>query len=531
MDYTVLIKLMYSLPELPFSEEKFDLSSLTSIAGEEHDVAEMAALVEKINEFSSQSNFEKVWDVLAVYRDETLEVLETRKPSPTFMQQIEAFYGDSFEHYELVPSLTIWSGPGWGITTPERDKASFILGPLAENYDFTADRFTSLAIHEFGHPFVNHIVMENMDPINQTEDLFSEIKSSMELQGYGNWLTCIIEHFVRAGEVLISEQMGELPLSNSLKEDYAGNRNFIYLSYIVEKLREYRIEKKFTYPQSVRKTLIDFQKTFSKRGTQVSTVEGVLTASQSGKPIPFAHIGVKGKNLGTISRPDGTFSVDVSQASISDSLTFSSVGYKTITYPISSLDERLNVSMEEEAILLNEVIVTTKKKKVKYEKFGRYKPTKVTRGQNGFRTFGFGGEQGIRINNTKTYQLDEISFHMRFNSVDSILFRINIYEVKDGLPGKSLLSKNLFVTSKKGQKWIRKKVKDQVLVIDQDIIVSYEVVQIWYNEKNQNNIYFTFGEAYPEGGVFLRRSSLDKWITQEPEAFPITLYVSGIPYE
>lgn len=265
--------------------------------------------------------------------------------------------------------------------------------------------------------------------------------------------------------------------------------------------------------------------------TVISKVRGVLTVAGSDKPIQFAHIGVPGKNLGTISRLDGSYEVDLSTAAPDDSLVFSAIGYKRAAFPITELTERFDVSLSEDIAILNEVVVTAKREQAKLENLGRIKPSKITRGQNGLGTFGFGGEQGIRINTQKQYYLEEVSFHLRFNTVDSILFRINVYDIdENGLPKNSLLNKDLFVKSKKKQKWINKKLGDDGLVIDQDIIVSYELVQIWYSDKSSNDIFYTYGKDYPEGGMYFRRSSMDRWITSGQGAFPITLYISGREY-
>ena len=115
---------------------------------------------------------------------------------------------------------------------------------------------------------------------------------------------------------------------------------------------------------------------------------------------------------------------------------------------------------------------------------------------------------------------------MRFNTTDSILFRINMYDVKNDLPHTSLLRKELFMKSYRGQKWIRKDFSDQKIVIDEDVIVTYEIVKIWYSDKTHNNIFFTYGKGYEEGRKYRRASSHDRWQTEEG-AIPIALYITG----
>jgi|GEM_PF-937260 len=532
LDYSTAVELMYYMPEFPQQKLSVPIDLLQKMGFQtEEDQALIQSILEKVNQFSIESNFEQVWSILAKHRNQTVEILNAHKPSSELMSELEGFYGQSYQHYEIVPSLTIWSGAGWGFKNINENKSTFVLGPLDNNYDFTSDRFTSLSIHEFGHSFVNHIVEENGQIITETSGLFRDVEASMRRQGYSNWTSCVIEHFVRAGEVIIPEIMGDSATSQSNLQNNINERDFIYLEYIVARLKEYRLDKKLPYSVAVKNTLKDFQNKFQPKEDKVSTIKGFVRMSDSNEPIPFVHIGVQGKNLGTISRPDGSYEIDLSQTSAQDSLVFSSIGFKRASFVISELTESFDVSLLQEVKILKEVVVTGKKQRIKTEKFGRIKPSKMTRGQNGLLEFGFGGEQGIRINTSQTYYLEEVSFHMRFNTVDSVLFRINIYDIcEDGLPSNSLLNRNIFVKSKKGQKWIRKRLEDERLMIDQDIIITYEVVQVWFNEKSNNAIFLTYGKGYPEGGVYLRRSSMDKWITEEPDAFPITLYVSGKVY-
>lgn len=529
IDYSTLVRLMYHLPEFPHDVGVDYSEDIIGNTGYEPNL--IRSVIDHVNQFFKTAHFNEVWTSLAEERTTTLALLHQRKPSREFMSEVERFYGQSYAHYEIVPSLTLWSGPGFGIRSKKESKATFVLGPLAENYDFTSDRFTSLSIHEFGHSFVNHIVEESRQIINETSGLFRDIEASMKSQGYSNWISCVIEHFVRVGEVMIPEIMGDTTTSRANLNYHMMEKDFIYLEYIVTRLKEYRLNKKLPYSVAVNNTLKDFQNKFQPKEDQVSTIKGLVRMSNSNEPIPFAHIGIQGKNLGTISRPDGSYEIDLSQASAQDSLVFSSIGFKKASFAISDLTESFDVSLVEDIKILKEVLVTGKKQRTKTEKFGRTKPSKRTRGQNGILDFGFGGEQGIRISTSQTYYLEEVSFHMRFNTVDSVLFRVNIYDIdENGLPGNSLLNRNLFVKSKKGQKWIRKRLEDERLMIDQDIIITYEVVQVWFNEKSNNAIYLTFGKEYPEGGLYLRRSSMDKWITEAPDAFPITLYVSGKVY-
>lgn len=267
IDYATIVNLLYFLPEFPLDKNYELPSERVKALGYESDeeLRMIRTIVQKTNKLYIESNFESIWANLAPYRTKVLSHLTKNKPSQVVMKEMEIFYDMSYAQYEIVPSLTIWSGPGWGIKDVAQNKAIFILGPLNKNYDFEdTERFLNLAIHEFGHSFVNHVVLQHKDQIKKTADLFPALKPDMVPQGYRKWESCVIEHFVRAGEVIIPESLGNSTGLQELIEDYTTNRKFIYLPFIIEKLKTYRLDKKFSYQKAVRKTLVDLEKEYAE---------------------------------------------------------------------------------------------------------------------------------------------------------------------------------------------------------------------------------------------------------------------------
>lgn len=263
MEYNFLIDLFYALPEFPLIDGYELPVELLSKYGYDSDseVSRVRNLVDRANEFSKSSHFEKVWMRLEPFRQQTLTLLKGYKPTRHLIDEMERFYGQVFSIYEIVPSLTLWSGPGWGNKDDENHRALFILGPLGKNYEYSdGEKFENLAIHEFGHAFANDVVLENRDLIQKTEALFAPVKEWMIPQGYSDWKTCLTEHFVRAGEVILLERSGDSSASTRLREHYSGQLHFSYLPFIVDKLNYYRTELHYSYRESVFRTLIDLEK-------------------------------------------------------------------------------------------------------------------------------------------------------------------------------------------------------------------------------------------------------------------------------
>lgn len=266
INYATLVNLMYLLPEFPLNKN-YELSRETAIyLGYDTDekLAVLTELIEKVNTFYLESGFESVWGTLPPFQKEVKETLWVKSPTPQLLAEMEFYYQKDFDSYLIIPSLCMFSGPGWGIQKPQTNEAVFVLGPLEKNFDFTSERFYELSIHEFGHPFANPVVLNFKDHINSSESLFSPLKEAMVPQGYRDWISCIIEHFVRAGEVIISERQGKHKTSNELLESYSKERQFIYLPYIVKQLKKYRFDQGLSYSVAVEKTLVDLQSNFVK---------------------------------------------------------------------------------------------------------------------------------------------------------------------------------------------------------------------------------------------------------------------------
>ena len=98
--------------------------------------------------------------------------------------------------------------------------------------------------------------------------------------------------------------------------------------------------------------LVFFTTTFSVLFSQNITVSGTVTDASS-VPLPGVNIQVKGTNNGTSTDFDGNYKISANQG---DVLIFSYLGFKTAEITVSS--SSLNVSLEEDAGQLDEVVVT-----------------------------------------------------------------------------------------------------------------------------------------------------------------------------
>jgi len=87
---------------------------------------------------------------------------------------------------------------------------------------------------------------------------------------------------------------------------------------------------------------------------QEKTISGMVT-DNSGLPLPGVNIIVKGTTNGTQSDFDGNYSI---QAAVGQKLSFSYVGFKTGEVDVTANSNKINLNMEEDAAVLEEVVVT-----------------------------------------------------------------------------------------------------------------------------------------------------------------------------
>jgi hypothetical protein len=123
-----------------------------------------------------------------------------------------------------------------------------------------------LSTHEFGHSFVNPVV-DTFAPelIRSTQLLFDPIREVMSNQGYSMWKACVYEHFVRAGEVVIAQNLGRQADADRLRASYMQERKFIYLPILLPELESYNTLGNSTYSQAATRAMQRLAETATKR--------------------------------------------------------------------------------------------------------------------------------------------------------------------------------------------------------------------------------------------------------------------------
>ncbi len=259
-----------------------------------------------------------------------------------------------------------------------------------------------------------------------------------------------------------------------------------------------------------------------------TVVRGKVVDSKTNQGIAYVHIGILGKNIGTISRDNGDFRLELPY-DLEDSpveIFFSCIGYQSISVIVNKSNyEELLINLAERVYELTEVTVSSKKSPLKLRKLGGYMKSNYTTGNANTNSYGEGEEYGLRINaEGRGYLINKINFHTKYNTMDSVLFRLNIYRLSEkGFPEESVLRNPIFVKSYKNDKLISVNIAERKLKIENDIVLSLEPIRFWYDQNKQIGLFYSHCKNC--GDSFYRQSSFAKWEKNTHAPFAIYLDV------
>jgi hypothetical protein len=252
------------------------------------------------------------------------------------------------------------------------------------------------------------------------------------------------------------------------------------------------------------------------------TIKGVVLNKQTGAPIKYTTVGIVNKPYGTYCNIDGTYKLKLPNFSETDSIQYSCVGYKPVSFNLNNYLKQYEtgsmdtIFLEEKVVKLKEIVVHGGKRK-----------NKIIGNKNAnclFKIGAFGNrETGIIIRNDKHLSLKKVSFKLTmaaYAEPDSAIFRFNIYSLKDGLPHKNILKEPIYFHLKKGQ-FDRNKVNfdisDHNIQVYRDFAATFEHIK----QYGGSRIYFC-GKITGCKGIY-RKGPQGKWKEKKADSGPLKL--------
>ncbi len=236
--------------------------------------------------------------------------------------------------------------------------------------------------------------------------------------------------------------------------------------------------------------------------------------------LPFVNIGVLHKRIGTVSNEDGFFNIDLAGAIVTDTVKFSCIGYDDLIFSVEDLRRRTTpVPLKQKQTQL--AIVVVKPQYLKSMELGVHTETDIVTG--GFTSNDLGSELAtvLQYNKKKPAFLKKVFISVAESSYDSLLFRVNVYAIKNGLPDNNILPEAVYIKSAIKNGVVEVDMTKYDISFTKPIAISIE----WLKDMGEGKLYFS--SKFFKGQSFSRKTSQAVW-----EKIPVGVGIwADIDYE
>lgn len=257
---------------------------------------------------------------------------------------------------------------------------------------------------------------------------------------------------------------------------------------------------------------------------QNKNIGGTVKGFENNAPLPYVNIGIAKKAVGTVSDKNGFFSLSLN-ANITqkDSVTFSYVGYRTKTYATSELNDKNNlILLHPENVELDEVVVSSKKIKLKPKKIGRSSKGLGLTHMN-FYSYNekdvddrLSKEVGMKLKIKRNCHIKDLNFKITSNDFTSLKFRVNFYKLIDGLPSNLIINKNVvFEVNNNFLGWFKVNLEPyEIYLKDKTETIAVTLQWLESVKGNKKSKYFAISTAAsPLHTAYYRKKTMDTWST------------------
>ncbi|MFD0751169.1 alpha/beta hydrolase-fold protein [Mucilaginibacter calamicampi] len=253
-------------------------------------------------------------------------------------------------------------------------------------------------------------------------------------------------------------------------------------------------------------------------------LEGQIVNSASKSGLRYVNIGIKGRNIGTISKENGFFAINIPPENITDTLTFSLIGYGELSIPLQQLtsNEKIKIQLVENTTMLKEALIRSDK--LVERKFGIRNTGALLHFTDGIFKKDDSFEIGQVIDlGARPGKITSLNIHINSSRPDSATFRINFYQFDEdhNTPGPRIFNKSIVQRHPIKEGWLKFDVSEYNIRLKGKVFASIEFIP---ENKDVNRIIY----EVKLGGAsksFFRKSSLGQW-TRPPHHYCI--YVTAL---
>ena len=258
-------------------------------------------------------------------------------------------------------------------------------------------------------------------------------------------------------------------------------------------------------------------------------LKGRVVDLNNNEGLAYVNIGIPNKNIGTVSQRDGSFQMTIYTEYLSDSLLISMAGYQSRILSISRLIHEpilTIISLKEKYSELNDVVVTKKSLPVKI--LGNTTTSNFI--SIGLPLKFLGSEIGIKINlGENLVLLKKFTFNVSDNRLDTAVFRMNIYNIKKGLPYENVLQKNVLVYVGKNTGLYMLNLSDYKLKMKGEILLSLEWIEGSSSGLGNGAIFLSAG--FLNSSTWHRLTSQGAWKKAPGLGAGLNLEVQKLPHD
>lgn len=219
---------------------------------------------------------------------------------------------------------------------------------------------------------------------------------------------------------------------------------------------------------------------------QARSIKGVLKDKESRKTISFATILVPELKISTITKSNGSFTLNV--ADEKDYIVrIEPLGYLAKEIRISDIKREDIILMQEAPELMPELFIPPKNAKVKYHNYGRTSegsskmPLKLRSYNRDDYDKGF--FFGLTMKNKGFSQLESFHIHINENTYKKLYYRLQIYKTNKGLPSEKMNHPEILFTLEEGQNgWVKLDLEKYNIYLSEEIKHFASVLELVHVE-------------------------------------------------
>jgi pimeloyl-ACP methyl ester carboxylesterase len=265
---------------------------------------------------------------------------------------------------------------------------------------------------------------------------------------------------------------------------------------------------------------------------QAFTAHGVVKDANTRKPIPFATLGVKGKNAGTVADENGLFNLVIDEGLLTreESILISCIGYEELSVPLAKFKKgTASIDLLPSTTVLK--AVTIKPGKYITKVFGRTGNSTIMTAnmftERNLVNDNLGKEQAAVFSIDKHCFLKDFNMLVIFNRFQNVKFRLNIYDVKNGAPNKLIINKDILFDVTQKQGWLKVDLTKYNIYLEgyKEIAVAIQWVKSVKMDTISRSSFGVSVTPVPFHAMFFRNKSQAEWKKHSPAyvAFNITV--------